>query len=81
MFVFDDQGAPVGWPLTTTTRWASTNPKIMSAPLPNLPELPVEILEQVLLCLPGQDIVKMEAVRCVIVIPRDSTALTFGCTV
>jgi len=33
-----------------------------------LTELPVEILEQVLLHLPGQDIIKVEAVRCVIAI-------------
>ena len=31
--------------------------------LSNLAELPVEVLEQVLIHLPGQDIVKMEAVR------------------
>jgi len=33
-----------------------------------LPELPVEILEQIFLHLPGQDIIKMEVVWCVIAI-------------
>ena len=36
---------------------------IMSAPVPHLTELPIEILEQILLHLPGQDIIKMEVVR------------------
>ena len=31
--------------------------------LPRLTELPVEILEQMLLHLPGQDIIEMEVVR------------------
>ena len=34
----------------------------MSAPVSHLTELPVEILEQILLHLPGQDVIKMEAV-------------------
>ena len=36
---------------------------LMSAPIPYLTGLPTEILEQILLNLPGQDIVKMEVVR------------------
>ena len=35
----------------------------MSASISNLAELPIEILEKILLQLPGQDIVKIEAVR------------------
>jgi len=51
-------------------------PNTMAASMSRLPELPTEILEQVLLHLPGQDVVEIEAVRCVPVIPKDS-ALTF----
>ena len=36
---------------------------LMSAPIPYLTGLPTEILEQILLNIPGQDIVKMEVVR------------------
>jgi len=36
---------------------------LMSALVPCLAGLPIEILERILLHLPGQDIVKMEAVR------------------
>ena len=36
---------------------------LMAAPTPRLNGLPTEILEHVLLHLPGQDIVKIEAVR------------------
>ena len=36
---------------------------IMSALLSHFADLPIEILEQIFLYLPGQDIVKMEAVR------------------
>ena len=50
------------YPRTTTTP-GSADFQTMSAPLPNLAELPVEVLEQILIRLPGQDIVKMEAVR------------------
>ena len=35
----------------------------MSSSIPCLTELPVETLEQTFLCLPGQDIIKMEVVR------------------
>jgi len=45
-----------------------------------LSELPIEILEKILLHLPGQDIVKVEVVRRVIAPQRDS-ALTFHRTV
>ena len=38
-------------------------PMIMVASLPHLTEFPVELLEQIFLHLPGQDIVKMETVR------------------
>jgi len=38
---------------------------LMSAPAHHLTELPIEILEKILLYLPGQDIIKMEAVRAV----------------
>ena len=37
----------------------------MPAPLSDLIELPIEILERILLCLPSQDIVKIERVRSV----------------
>ena len=57
------------------------NPNTMSVPIFHLTELPIEILEQILLLyLPGKDIIKMEAVRWVIAIPHDSI-LTFCCTV
>jgi len=46
----------------------------------HLTELPVETLEQVLLHLPSQDVIKMEMVWRVIVIP-DDFPLTFRCTV
>ena len=36
---------------------------IMAASLSHLTETPVELLEQILLYLPSQDIVKMETVR------------------
>ena len=42
--------------------------------------LPIEILEQIFLHLPGQDVIKLEAVRCVIATLRDP-ALTFRCMV
>lgn len=35
----------------------------MSVLLPNVTELPIEILEQILLYLPGQDVARMETVR------------------
>jgi len=41
-----------------------------------LTELPIEILEQILLCLPNQDVIKMEAVQRVIASP-DVLELTF----
>ena len=39
----------------------------MSRSFPDLTELPTEILEQILLSLPAQDVIKMEAVRGAIV--------------
>ncbi|KAF9645017.1 hypothetical protein BDM02DRAFT_3120943 [Thelephora ganbajun] len=36
----------------------------MSVLVSHLSELPIETLEQIFLYLPGQDIIKMEAVRC-----------------
>jgi len=36
---------------------------VMSMSIPRLTELPLEILEQILLHLPGQDIIKMDVVR------------------
>jgi len=43
----------------------SANSKTMPAPPPNLTDLPIEILERIFLCLPGQDIIKIETVRSV----------------
>jgi len=43
---------------------------LMSAPVSHLTELPIEITEQILLHLPGQDIIKMEAVRRAFIQPR-----------
>jgi len=61
-------------------RWSRfTN---MSALISRLTDLPTEILEEILLHLPGQDIVKLEAVRCIVVIQDDSAlTLTLCCTV
>jgi len=44
----------------------------MSASALDLAELPAEILEHVLLHLPGQDIIKMEVVRGLRLTPRKS---------
>jgi hypothetical protein len=44
-----------GWLLTTTIG-------IMSASMPHLTQLPVEILEQIFLHLTDQEVIKMEAV-------------------
>jgi hypothetical protein len=45
-------------------RTVSTNSiNMMSAPVSYLTILPIEILEQICLHLPGQDIIRMEAVR------------------
>lgn len=52
----------------------------MSVPVPCLAGLPVEILEKIFLHLPGQDVIRLEAVWCVMTIPHDS-ALTFRCTI
>ena len=41
----------------------SPNLRAMSASIPCLAELPLEILEQILMSLSGQDIVKIDAVR------------------
>ena len=48
----------------------------MSASAFSLTELPVETLEQVLLHLPGQDVIRVEVVWCVTAIPHGSR-LTF----
>ena len=61
-------------------QFSTFNPNTMSVKIFHLTELPIEVLEQILLYLPGEDIIKMEAVRCVIAIPHDSI-LTFCCTV
>jgi len=42
-----------------------------------LTDLPVEILEQIFLHLPGQDVIKMEVVRRIVAILHDSSLLTF----
>ena len=47
---------------------------------PCLAGLPIEILEQIFLHLPGQDVIKLEVVRCVVATLRDP-ALTFRCMV
>jgi len=52
----------------------------MSAPVPHLIGLPAEILEHVLLHLPDQNIIKMEAVRRPFADPRKSL-LTRCCTI
>ena len=51
----------------------------MSAPSSCLIELPTEILEKMFLHLPGQDIVKMEAVRSAAAIISDDSVLTLPC--
>ena len=56
------------------------NPDTMSTSIFRLTELPIEILEQILLHLPRQDIIKMEVVRCVVTVP-DDLALTLLCMV
>jgi len=66
--------------LAENSRHVSRFTNIMSAPISCLAELPTEILEQILLHLPGQDIIKMEAVQCIVVIP-DDPALTLRCMV
>ena len=47
----------------------------MSPSAPHLAELPTETLEHVLLYLPGQDIVKMEAVQRLPLIPPESSLI------
>jgi len=64
--------------LTPTSANLSSN--VMSASVPRLTGLPAEILEHILLRLPGQDIVKMEAVRRSFANPRKSL-LTCCCTI
>jgi len=51
-------------------------PDAVSASTSRLTELPIEILEEILLRLPNQDVIKMEAVRRMIASP-DVLALTF----
>jgi len=65
-------------PSTATSVNLSSN--VMSAPVPHLTGLPAEILEHVLLRLPGQDIVKVEAVRRSFANPR-KLLLTCCCTI
>ena len=47
--------------LNVRARLSPLPPVLMS--VQRLSELPVEILEKTFLCLPGQDIIKLEAVR------------------
>ena len=56
------------------------NPKTISASMFPLTELSVEILERILLCLPGQDIIRIEAGRYIIFISR-FRVLNFPCMV
>jgi len=51
------------WFTTDHDHLATANSKTMPALLSNLTELPIEILAQILLSLPGQDIVEIETVR------------------
>jgi len=60
---------------TGASRALNVNSGTMSASTLRLSELPVEVLEQILVHLPGQDIVKVEVVRRVVVTSHDS-ALT-----
>ena len=53
------------------------NPVTMFASMFCSTELPIEILEQILLHLPGQDIIRMEVVWCTVIISRDPV-LTFS---
>ena len=56
--------------------------KAMAASTSCLTELPNEVLEQILLHLPGQDIVKVEVVWCVIAIRHDpGLTRTFRCMI
>lgn len=62
--MFDDRtSAPLPFIITYEWTFTSTNCSVMSASTPRLTELPIEILEQIALQLPGQDIIKIEAVR------------------
>ena len=47
----------------------------MSASIFRLTELPIETLEQILLHLPNQDIIKMEVVRCHYYLTRSGVGL------
>ena len=68
----------VRWP---PSHFTSTNSKIMSPSLSNPTEFPIEILEQILLLLPSQDIIKTQSVPRVPVNSRQVTVLTLCCTI
>lgn len=70
------QSSALERPVTSTGLAHNSNTMSML----RLTELPIEILEQILLHLPGQDVFKMEAVRHVVAIPHNS-ALTFHCDI
>ena len=54
----------VCWLIADHYHTSGTDSKTMSVSSPNLTDLPVETLEQILLNLPGADIVKIEVVEC-----------------
>ena len=70
-------GAQIPAPIPTHRKTHTTdvsralNPSTMSGSTFRLTDLPVEILEQILIHLPDQDIVKVEVVRRIVVIPHD----------
>jgi len=59
-----------------TVTWAHPPSNFMFASVLGLADIPLEILEHVFLHLPGQDVIKMEAVRRPLADPRKSS-LTF----
>jgi len=62
--IWDLDGVVVDAIITVSIRRLFHLPlNLMSALVPCLAGLPIEILERILLHLPGQDVVKMEAVR------------------
>jgi len=73
-----ETGVNIRWPKNSRRgRWSRFTNMVS-----RLTDLPTEILEEILLHLPGQDIVKLEAVRCIVVIPDDSAlTLVFHCAV
>ena len=60
------------WLIGDHNHTSGTNSKTMSVSSANLTDLPVETLEQILLNLPGADIVKIEVVECFVATPYDS---------